>query len=70
MEGLFFKFDVKNQKWSKLKNMNFGRSGPGIFFKNDYIYVFGGFRHNNIERYNITENNDWQIINAKWPRDI
>ena len=53
MEGLFYNFDVINQKWKKLQKMNFGRSGPGTFFKNDFLYVFGGFRHNNIERYNI-----------------
>jgi hypothetical protein len=44
LDGWAYKFEVFSLKWIKIKNMNYGRSGPGWCFYGKFLYVIGGFR--------------------------
>jgi hypothetical protein len=65
------KYEISNDSWSSLPDVNISRSWPSCVFVNDrYIYIFGGLNEpettacKTIEKLDLSLCKTWEIVNA------
>ena len=67
-----FKFDVNQNTWEPLPELNHSRETCGSFMSKEkrYICVFGG-NQNSVERLHFTKPDEgWEVLNVEFPSDL